>query len=285
MYNENIIYTKEEILIFKRMQKEYYKLESQISKISEEIEKLPAGKLVCSKNGRYIQWFQSDGHIKKYIRKKNRALLEKLAIKKFLNYHLEDLVNEKRAIEYYLRHHREDVGKAESLLSMNSEYRELLSPYFKTKSKVVQEWLQEPFEQNTQFNENLKLKSMSGNIVRSKSEVMIDTLLHVNKIPFRYECALKLGRKKIYPDFTIMHPKTGKIIYWEHFGKMTDEDYIKKTCAKIQLYSMHGIIPEINLIMTFETPEHPLSTEEVMEKLQKYFDVETSSEMLKMQFS
>lgn len=267
------------------MQRESYQLSSQISKIRERIEKLPEGKLISSKNGRYRQWYQSDGHTKKYIPKKNKELLEKLAVKKFLNYQLEDLENEKRAIEYYLRHHREDVGKAESLLSMNSEYRELISPYFKTKSTVVQEWLQEPFEQNTQYNENLKLKSLSGNTLRSKSEVMIDTLLYVNKIPFRYECALKLGKKKIFPDFTIMHPKTGKIYYWEHFGQMSNEDYVRKACAKIQLYTLYGIIPDIDLIMTFETPENPLSTEMVMEKIQKYFEVESNLELVKVQFN
>lgn len=267
------------------MLRESQRLEREIKRYREEISKLPKGKLIHVQNGKYHQWHQSDGHIKKLIPKKNKELARKLAIKKFLSYQLEDLVNEKRAIEYYLRHHRDDVGKAESLLSNDSEYRELLSPYFKTKSKVVQEWLQEPFEQNTQYNENLKLKSMSGNIVRSKSEVIIDTLLYINKIPFRYECALKLGKKKIFPDFTIMHPKTGKIYYWEHFGKMTDEDYIRKTCAKIQLYSLHGIVPDVNLIMTFETPEYPLSAEDVMEVIEKYFGDEMNQNMIKMQFA
>ena len=273
------------IHIYKKMQIESEKLEFQIEKLREQIKELPDGKLISCKNGKYRQWYQSDGHIKKYIPKKNKKLIEKLAIKKYLNYQLEDYESEKRAIDFYLRHHREDVGKAESLLSMNSEYRELLSPYFKSKSKVVQEWLQEPFEKNTQYNENLKLKSMSGNIVRSKSEVMIDTLLYINKIPFRYECALKLGKRKIFPDFTIMHPKTGKIYYWEHFGKMTDEDYVRKTCAKIQLYALQGIIPDVDLIMTFETPEKPLSTEMVMEKIEKYFTVESNSELIKFQFN
>ena len=35
-------------------------------------------------------------------------------------------------------------------------------------------------------------------------------------IPFRYECALTLGNTTVYPDFTIMHPNTGELIYREH---------------------------------------------------------------------
>ncbi len=270
--------------IYQKMLKESQRLDRYIKRFRQEIEKLPEGKLIHIQNGKYNQWYQSDGHIKKYIPQKNRKLIEKLAIKKYLSYLLEDFVNEKRAIEYYLKHHRETVGKAENLLTNKSEYRDLLSPYFKTKSKVMQEWLQEPFEQNSQYNENLILKSISGNVVRSKSEIIIDTLLFINKIPFRYECALKLGKKKIFPDFTIKHPKTGEIYYWEHFGKMTDEDYVRKTCFKIQLYSLHGIIPNVNLIMTFETPEKPLSAQDVMEVIEKYFGVEPNEELVKLQF-
>lgn len=271
--------------IYQKMLKESLRLRGLITRLRREIEKLPDGKLVCIQNGKYHQWYQSDGHIKKYIKKKNKKLIEKLAIKKYLSYQLEDYENERRAIEYYLKHHREDVGKAEHLLTNHSEYRELLSPYFKTNSKELQDWMQEPFEQNTQYNENLILKTISGHTVRSKSEVIIDTLLYINKIPFRYECALKIGKKTYYPDFTIKHPKTGKIYYWEHFGKMTDEEYVRKTCSKLQVYALHGIIPTMNLIMTFETPEHPLSPDDVIELIEKYFGIESDQDFMKVQFA
>ena len=270
--------------IYQKMLKESRRLDEQIKRLENIIEKLPAGKLIRGENGKYQQWFRSDGHVRTYISKKQKELIEKLAIKKYLSYQLEDCENEKRAIEFYLRHHREDVGKAEKFLTEKSEYGELLSPYFKTKSKELQEWLQEPFERNPQYNDNLILKTISGNPVRSKSEVIIDTLLFINKIPFRYECALKLGRRTYYPDFTIKHPKTGKIYYWEHFGMMDDEEYIKKAYSKLQVYALNGIIPSINLIMTFETSESPLGAEEVMGLIEKYFDIETTEGILKMQF-
>lgn len=66
---------------------------------------------------------------------------------------------------------------------------------------------------------------------------------------------------------------------------MSNEDYVRKACAKIQLYTLYGIIPDIDLIMTFETPENPLSTEMVMEKIQKYFEVESNLELVKVQFN
>ena len=95
---------------------------------------------------------------------------------------------------------------------------------------------------------------------------------------------MKLGRRTYYPDFTIKHPRTGKIYYWEHFGMMDDEEYIKKACSKLQVYALNGIVPSVNLIMTFETSENPLGAEEVMELIEKYFDIETEGGVIKLQF-
>lgn len=58
----------------------------------------------------------------------------------------------------------------------------------------------------------------------------------------------------------------------------------RKTCSKLQTYSLHGIISSINLIMTFETQENPLSAEDVMEVIEKYFGVESKEELIKVQF-
>ena len=128
-----------------------------------------------------------------------------------------------------------------------------------------------PYQRNMKYPEQLNHKTSSGNRVRSKSEAMIDMFLHTNRIPFRYECALELGEITIYPDFTIRHPETGEVYYWEHFGLMDDPDYRKKAISKIQLYTAHGIIPSINLITTFETKEHPLNSELIQSIISYHF--------------
>ena len=76
-------------------------------------------------------------------------------------------------------------------------------------------------------------------------------------IPYRYECALELDEFITYPDFTIMHPITVKLFYWEHFGLMDDPHYCQKHFLKLQNYISHGIIPSINLITTYETKSPP----------------------------
>ena len=107
--------------------------------------------------------------------------------------------------------------------------------------------------------------------MRSKSEALIDTALYRKQIPFRYECALQLGKWTVYPDFTIRHPNTGELYYWEHFGKMEDKEYADQAFTKLQKYNTHGIVPTIQLIMTFETKDNPLSPEKVDNIIEQYF--------------
>lgn len=95
-------------------------------------------------------------------------------------------------------------------------------------------------------------------------------LLHLHQIPFRYECALALGGTTIFPDFTIRHPQTGKLLYWEHFGMIDKASYCENTFSKFKLYTSHKIYLSLQLITTYETKEKPLDSE-MIETLIKYY--------------
>ena len=260
------------ITLYERIQKERQRLQRQIDSIRAELKTLPDGKLICSQNGNRVKWYQSDGHSKTYIPKKHRAFAEQLAKKKYLTLALEDLSQEQRALDFYLSHHSKNTGKTEHLLTDIQGYQELLSPYFQTTSQQISDWLNTPYEQNPKRPEQLIHKTSSGKFVRSKSEAMIDLYLYTRHIPFRYECALPLGETTLYPDFTILHPKTGEIYYWEHFGLMDEPYYYKNTFTKLQLYTSYGIVPSINLITTFETQRNPLSSEIIEKTIEYYFE-------------
>lgn len=96
-------------------------------------------------------------------------------------------------------------------------------------------------------------------------------LLFVNKIPFRYECSLVLGEVTLYPDFTIRHPHNGTTFYWEHFGLIDNASYSANAFSKLQLYATHKIYPSIQLITTYETKEHPLTTDTVEKIISDFF--------------
>lgn len=154
-----------------------------------------------------------------------------MAEKKYYEVMLQDILQEKRAIQSYL-----DLCNKEQ-----TREEQLLHPIF------------------------------NGQKVRSKSEAIIATMLHVNKIPFHYEEALHLGKRVIYPDFTIRHPVTGQIYYWEHFGMMDNENYAQVAFRKMQLYNINGIMLSDTLLATYESEEAPLKSNIVENMIQQYF--------------
>ena len=93
----------------------------------------------------------------------------------------------------------------------------------------------------------------------------------MNKIPFRYECSLTLNETTLFPDFTIKHPKTEKIYYWEHFGLMDNPSYVQNTYSKLHLYTSNGIIPNIHLITTYETKDYPIDVDTISKIIAHYF--------------
>ena len=251
----------------KRRQKQ---LEEKIKVLERELKKFPDGNLVCVHDkGRY-KWYESIGGKKKYISKKEQGKVETLAKKKLLLLEKNDLQLEQHAIQAYHTIHKDSSKQTENFLMKNPDYQELFSATFLPLSKKATEWMQEPYQSNTKYSEGLSYRTISGRFVRSKSEVMIDMCLSNHGLPFRYECALELGEVTFFPDFTILHPRTGKLFYWEHFGKMDDFIYCKNTFSKLQIYAQHGIIPTINLITTYETKERPLSLDVIEKNIEDY---------------
>lgn len=231
----------------------------------------PSGKFICTRNENRYKWYECKEHQYSYIPKSNRQYAQKLCAKKYLTLLLQDLSLEKKAIDSYLSKHAHCKNEAAQLLTSNSEYQSLLSPLFTPLSVELKDWADSSYEQNPKHPDQLLFKTSSGHIVRSKSESLIDMLLYTNKIPFRYECALHLGETVIYPDFTIRHPQTGELFYWEHFGLMNKPSYRQSMLSKLQLYTSHNIIPSIQLITTYETQEHPLNPALVENIINQYF--------------
>ncbi len=258
-------------MLRKKIREEYQWIQDQIVQVEEKLKKMPHGKLLFSHGKNSVKWYVSDGHKKVYLPKKERWTAERLAAKKFLEIKLENLLRRKQALDHYFECYLGDEDIAEKLLSPDSDYYELLSPYFQTKDDELRQWMEEDYVKNSNYPESLIHKTSSGIFVRSKSESMIEMFLYTNQIPFRYECELILDGITMYPDFTIRHPKTGKIYYWEHFGLMDDPSYVQTACSKLALYANNGIVPSIQLITTYETKEHPLNYHDVAGIGAQYF--------------
>lgn len=240
------------------------KLEQKILDLEQKIVKLPQGDLICSHEKKRRRWFCKLKGEKRYLKKQERSVAEALAAKRYYQFLLEEAKQEKSALDLYLRHYRGQEERQQQLEEEVAGYRELLGPLFLPTEEKQARWLNEPYRTNPHYQESLTM-GVSGEFMRSKSEMMIKTALDNHKIASRYECELVLGDNTYYPDFTILHPKTGKVIYWEHCGRIDKSNYVNRTITKLHTYLMHGIIPTINLILTFETQEQPL-TYDIIEK-------------------
>ncbi len=81
-------------------------------------------------------------------------------------------------------------------------------------------------------------EALSGDMVRSKSEVIVANLLHHAGIPFTYEEPLYADDGSFYlPDFTLR--VGGKRIFWEHWGMLTDASYLAHREQKAKWYEKH----------------------------------------------
>ena len=105
------------------------------------------------------------------------------------------------------------------------------------------------------YSDYLVYRTLKGELVRSKSEVIIANLLYENGIKYRYEEPLIVGGYRKRPDFTIKDEESGKIWYWEHCGMMSDNKYRRKWENKKRLYNANGFVEGENLIVTEEWKE------------------------------
>ena len=78
------------------------------------------------------------------------------------------------------------------------------------------------------YEEKLIHKTVRGELVRSKSEVIIARALHYNGRDYEYEPELKLENKVKRPDFKIEDYDTGVVWYWEHCGMMNGPQYCRR---------------------------------------------------------
>ncbi|MGN0407744.1 MAG: hypothetical protein ACI4EJ_05765 [Bacteroides sp.] len=233
-------------MVYEQLVMQRTRLEEELHKIHEQLDVFPDGNLICSKNGKYTKWFKSNGSHPIYIPTSEKDLAEALAAKKYYSLQAEELSQEMHLLDFILDKFfdkaKKKPAKSKSMVEETSSYKELLEAYFQKHSDKLYEWAASDYEHNLSHPEHLIHKCIAGHNVRSKSEAIIANLLFSNKIPYRYEFAFRCESLLLYPDFTILHPQTEKIFYWEHFGMMDNNSYCENAFNKLKLYASHGIL-------------------------------------------
>ena len=255
------------MLFYERAKAERERLEKENALIQKKLEDAPEGLLRCKKDGNTVKWFHRTNDKKgrahcAYLRKQERKMAQRLAVKTYYLQRMKDNEAEIRALCAYLKRHPQGGGIGETL-KKDPAFMELLGT--NELERELAAWKEAPYEKNPRHEENLKVRAMNGEMVRSKSEAFILSSLATAGIPVRYECRMQLGDVVYYPDFTIRRPSDGKLILWEHFGLMSEYGYMKTAQEKIRTYITHGFYPMENLITTFENAESTLDFARVMD--------------------
>ncbi len=257
-----------------KMQFEIDRLSGLREQYERWLENAPEGSIHFLGKEQGAAWlYRAPGDEKsKYLSKKEKELAEKLALKRFYRARLRDIDQQVAAYTRCVRALKK-ASRAERLLERSEPMRTLTGQHIYHLPKDLADWVEADYEKNPKNPETLKVPTVSGEFVRSKSERSIYNLLRNANLPFRYECKLELehARKSNYPDFTILNPINGKIYYFEHFGMMDDPDYQQGFLKKMHSYLKNGIYPGVNLIMSFETKENPIDEVYVKSILEYYF--------------
>lgn len=268
---------------------------AQISEIEHRLAELPKDGISCRVNGNRYKYYRipvsgdsktanpngndtanpsqkrKTRHTFEYLPKSETPLIRQLALHKLLQLRLADLNQEVQAMDAYISRYQRECCQSEHFRT-SPGISELLDPLIEESHEQIIEWQNAPFDQSSYRIEDRNVPTLCGINVRSKSEALIANILYERDIPFRYECMQTIGQRTYAPDFTILSPRTGREVIWEHFGMMDSADYLSEYGAKISRYLNSGYLPYRNLITTYETREHPFDVHEANRIVKMMFD-------------
>ena len=247
-------------------------IEKHIRRIRKRLEKAPEGSLRVSKTHGTCQFYNKTELYQtgKYIHSKDRPLAVRLAQKDYDKKLLEALTGQQKAIEKFIKDYDPDAA-IEVYEKLSAPRKELVTPEFLSDEEFIKQFLSEPFTRLGFKDTDQEFYTANGERVRSKSEILIADALLRNKVP--YLCEFPVYDNGVIfaaPDFKCLNVRLRKIFYWEHLGKLGDQDYVNRNTNKFEKYTLSKDFDESSLILTFETENHPLNTKVIEEKIRRY---------------
>jgi hypothetical protein len=125
--------------------------------------------------------------------------------------------------------------------------RKYSQPYYSETARRVTNLLAAPDPRRVDdrfLEEGLIHRTRRGDLVRSKSEVIVADVLHSLGIAYEYERELKgPDGERRWPDFTVDDQASGHVVYWEHLGLLDQPTYRARWDRKLAWYRSIGVMP------------------------------------------
>lgn len=254
------------------LQNKIEEYEKNLAKVNKELESAPKGYIRVSYKHKCPQYYYLENRNErngKYLNKNHQQLVKDIQLRDY-NKKL------KRELEHQLRSLRKCLAtySAEKLIQIYEQIpaprKTKITPKIITSAEYKERWeatkyTPKPFNETQPF-----LITANGEKVRSKSEnIIADSLLRL-ETAYRYEAPVRIAGITFHPDFICLNLRTRQEVLWEHLGLMDDADYATTAIEKIRLYEQSGYKLGENLILTAETREHPLNSQEVEQIINKY---------------
>ncbi|MBQ7602005.1 MAG: hypothetical protein IJU49_07595 [Lachnospiraceae bacterium] len=234
----------------------------------------PEGRLDVTMAGKVTRYYWVSGKQRRYLGKSQRALIKSLAEKKYYRRILVKIQTEIETIRSFLDRFNPH-SQIEVYEKMPEACKHLLTPLVLPDDAFLEQWLAESKilleTGNITFQKTNDFRTLNGEYVRSKSEMILANTFRHYSIIYCYECPLHLNRETtVYPDFRLLNKRTRKTYYWEHFGMLDDPEYLESALLKIHRYMQAGIYPFDQLIITWETSKSPLKMSDVELFINRY---------------
>ena len=234
-------------------------LEMQKRKLEQykrELKELPEGHLrVSEKNGK--RYYERVDTIRgkrrvRYLGNGNHPEVQQLQKKHFLKKAVASIEKNLPLMEHFLeQYQRIDPNYMQK--HFPKAYQTLPGCCFDAADALnLERWRKAPYFAGRYRWQDLRHKTAKGDKVRSKSEVIIANALQARGLAYRYEEEILVNGVTLHPDFCVFDERENRIIFWEHLGMISDEAYRRHVLDRLALYISCGIVPGVNLILTFD---------------------------------
>ena len=268
--------------ILPMMQEKSLALYSAIRAVERRQMKAVEGRLRLARQRNSVHYFHvtdTSSEWGDYLPMSETATIKSLVQKDYDSKALKELKRELLLVDEFIdAFHQERMD--EIFEKIGPERRAFAEPLRLSDKVYTERWLSVKYSGKPFGADAPKLFTSRGEQVRSKSEVIIADALARLGVPYRYEFPHELkvckhgcverkgarGEKRasrrlatFYPDFTCLNLRTRREFIWEHFGLMSDAEYVASAIEKLETYCDNGIFPGDGLLITMETQERPLN--------------------------